>query len=118
MGLLGIKELTPYEKTIEVKGGNKIVTAYKELDGKRVKAAIQKVIDWYNGEAREKNEIKAFFDIDTGKTYSELKSGSDAKQVKWYQGNLKDKETEAYKKAKADGEEDEPVDSEGTDSLL
>ena len=118
MGLLGIKELTPYEKTIEIKDGTKKVTAYKELDGKKVKVAIQKVLDIYNGEVSEKNEIKAFFDADTGKTYSEMKSGSEAKQIKWYTENLKDKETSKYKKWSIDKEDADEPESEGTDSLL
>jgi len=116
MGLLGVKELTPYQKTIEIKDGTKTVTALKELDGKRVKIAIQKVLDFYNGDTTEKNEIKAFFDADTGKTYSELKSNSEAKQIKYYE-KLKDKETDAYKKAMIDMEDE--VDEDGEeDSLL
>jgi hypothetical protein len=116
MGLLGIKELTPYQKTIEIKDGTKIVTALKELDGKKVKIAIQKVLDFFSDDITEKNEIKAFFDADTGKTYSELKSNSEAKQIKYYE-NLKDKETDAYKKAMVDMEDE--VDEDGEeDSLL
>jgi hypothetical protein len=119
MGLLGIRELTPYEKTIEVKDGTKTVTAYKELDGKKVKMAVQKVLDVYNGEVREKNELKAFFDYDTGKSYAELKSGSPAKQIAWYEESLKDKETDAYKKYMADkDDEDDTGDGEGEYHLL
>jgi hypothetical protein len=121
MGVLGIKKLTPYEKTIEIRDGAKKVSAYKELDGKRVKVAVQKVLDIYNGEVKEKNEIKAFFGVDTGKTYSENKSGSEAKQIKWYQDKLEDKETTEYKKWKLDAGDDEGTaddDSETEGGLL
>ena len=120
MGTLGIKGLTPYEKTIEIKDGTKKVTAYKELDGKKVKIAVQKVLDVYNGEVKEKNEIKAFFDADSGKTYSEAKSNSDAKQLTWYTENLKDKETPAYKKFAVDKEDEDESEgsNEETGSLL
>jgi len=112
MGVLSVKKLTPYEKTIEIKDGTKKVIAQKEFDGKRVKVAVQKILDVYKGEVKEKNEIKAFFDIETGKTYSETKSGSEAKQIKWYTENLKDKETTEYKKFMLDDNDEEETDDD------
>jgi len=114
MGIIGAKQLTEYQKEIEVKDGKKTVTAYKELDGVPVKIAIQKILDVYNGEVREKNEIKAFFN-EEGKTYAEAVRGSDAKQIKYYKEKLQDKETPEYKKFMADAD---PVEEEESGSLL
>jgi hypothetical protein len=120
MGLLGLKTLTTYSKTIEIKDGTKTVTAVKELDDKKVRIAVQKVLDAYNGEPREKNEIKAFFDYSTGKTYAEMKNGAEAKQIKWYQTSMQDRETPEYKKWKlnegVDDHDDYDVDE--SDSIL
>ena len=118
MGILGLKSLTTYNKTIEVKDGNKTVMAIKELDGKKVRVAIQKVLDAYNGELREKNEIKAFFDYDTGRTYAEMKNKAEPKQIKWYETSMKDKETPEYKKWKLNEEIDDDYDIDESDSVL
>lgn len=116
MGILGIKQLTEYQKEIEVKDGTKTVTAYKELDGVKAKMAVQKVLDVYNGEVREKNEIKAFFNTN-GQTYAEQVQSSEPKQIKYYQEKLQDKETPEYKKFMAD-RDDEPAEAESNTSLL
>jgi len=58
MGLLGVTKTTTYQKEIEIKDGTKIVEAIKEFDNRKVKIAVQKVLDCYNGEVKEKNEIK------------------------------------------------------------
>lgn len=113
MGILGIKQLTEYQKEIEVKDGTKTVTAFKELDGAKVKVAVQKVLDVYNGEVTEKNEIKAFFNTN-GQTYSEQVKNAEPKQIKYYQEKMKDKETPEYKKFMAEAD-DEP---ETNSSLL
>ena len=102
MGILGIKELTEYDKTIEVKDGTKVVKAFKELDNVKCKAAIQKVYGFYNGEVTEKNEFKMFFSMDC-KTYAEMKSNSDPKQCKYFEEKLADKYDKDYLKAQADG---------------
>jgi len=118
MGILGVKTLTPFQKSIEVQGGTKTVTAFKELDGKKCKVAISRVLDVYNGEVKEKNEIKAFFGTD-GKSYAETVKGSEAKQVNWYADKMKDTETKAYKAYKADNDgEADSGSEEATGSLL
>lgn len=103
--LMGLteKKITMYDKTIEVKDGTKVVKAVKEFDGFKGYVAIVKVLDFYNGEVREKNEIRAFMNEDK-KTYAETVKNSDAKQFAYYTANLKDTKTEAYKKAEANGE--------------
>ena len=113
LGIIGGQGLTEFKKEIQVKDGTKTVTAYKELDGKSVKVAIQKVLDVYNGEVREKNEIKAFFNQE-GKTYSEAVRGGEAKQIKYYGENLQDKETTEYKKFMADAPDEEPEEDSGS----
>jgi len=114
MGIVGAKTLTEYDKEIEVKDGKKVVKAFKELDGAKVKVAVQKVYDYYNGKVTEKNEIKAFFSTD-GKTYAETVANKEAKQIVYYSTKLQDDYTDAYKKAQADGdlnaEEDTKADS-------
>ena len=114
MGIVGAKTLTEYDKEIEVKDGKKVVKAFKELDGAKVKVAVQKVYDYYNGKVTEKNEIKAFFSVN-GKTYAETVANKEAKQIVYYSTKLQDGYTDAYKKAQADGdlnaEEDTKADS-------
>jgi len=113
MGLVGAKKLTTFNKSIDVQGGTKTVTAYKEFDGKKIKVAIQKILDVYNGEVREKNEIVAFFGVD-GKTYAESAKGAEGKQLKYYAANLKDKPTDEYKKFMADGGAEDTAAAEDT----
>ncbi len=114
MGVLGAKELTPYQKEIEVKGGTKKVTVYRELDGAVCKVAVQKVLDVYNGEVTEKNEIKSFFNKD-GQTYAEQVKKGEAKQMTYYSTKLTDKETPQYK---AHSMETETEDDSSSESLL
>ena len=111
MGIVGAKTLTEYDKEIEVKDGKKVVKAFKELDNAKVKVAVQKVYDYYNGKVTEKNEIKAFFSTN-GKTYAETVANKEAKQIVYYSTKLQDGYTEAYKKALADGELNEKADTE------
>ena len=117
MGLLGVKEITTYSKTIDVKNGQKIVEAIKEFDGKPVKVALQKVHDWYNGEESIKYEIKAFLDAETGQSFTEKKAGKEATQIDYYL-KLKDKETEEYKKAMIDEDSEVEVTEVATKKLL
>ena len=114
MGIAKLKKLTEYQKEIDVKDGKKTVTAYKELNGVKCKVALQKILDVYNDEVTEKNEIKAFFNTD-GQTFAESKRSAEPKQLLYYQDKMKDKETTKYK-AFALEVEDEP--EEETGSLL
>lgn len=116
MALLNVKSLTEFDKTIEIKGGTKVVKAYKEFDQVKVQVAIQKVLGFYNGEVTEKNEIRAFFDKN-GKTYAERIKGSEAKQIEYMKSNLKDKEDKDYKVAMANGAGEEEPETDGA-SLL
>jgi hypothetical protein len=117
MGLVGAKALTEYDKTVDVKDGTKIVTAFKELDNKPVKIAVQKILDWYNDDLSEKNEIKAFLDATTDQTFTEKLANKTAKQIEYYQ-KLQDKETDKYKKAMLDAEDEPTTAEEATGSLL
>ncbi len=113
MGIIGAKSLTEYPKEIEIKDGTKKVTAYKELDGVKCQVAVQKILDVYNGEVREKNEIKVFFN-EEGKTYAEATRGSEAKQMTYYSTKLTDKETTEYKKFMAEADDVEETPSSGS----
>jgi len=104
MGIVGVKQLTEFQKAIDVKGGTKKVTAFKELEGVKVKVAVQKVFDVYNDKVSEKNDIKAFFDKD-GRTYSERIKNVEPKQIKYYQEKMVDAETPAYKAYTLDADE-------------
>ena len=116
MGVAGLKTLTEYQKEIEIKDGKKTVTAYKELDNLKCQVAVQKVLDVYNGEVTEKNEIKAFFNTD-GQTFAESKRSSEPKQKLYYSSKMKDKETPAYKSFALDADEPE-AEEESSGSLL
>jgi len=97
MAAVGVKELTSYKKKVATKDGEKTVDAVKEFDNKKVKFAIQKCYDVYNGEPTEKNELKCVFNTE-GKTYAEAVKKTEAKSIKYYQEKFKDKESDAYKK--------------------
>jgi len=103
VGLTPSKKVSTYNKTIEIKGGTKVVKAWKELDNFKCKVVVKKVFGFYNGEVTEKNEIEAFLGTD-GKTYAESVKGSEAKQFKYYSEKLQDSYDKDYKKAEADGE--------------
>ncbi len=111
MGLNKIASLTEFQKEIEVKGGTKMVTAFKELDGLKTKVAVVKVFDAYNGEVREKNEVRGWLDATTGQSFTEKTAGKDAKQIAYY-NKMQDVETEQYKKhiAEADDVEEDTSD--------
>jgi len=119
MGLTG-KSYTVYNKTVDTKDGNKVVKAVKEFDNFKGYVAVVKVLDVYNGEIREKNEIRAFLGADK-KTYAESVKKSEAKQFDYYSNNLKDVETSSYKKFIADGgsaEVEAPYEDDNEESLL
>jgi len=103
MGLLKIKKLTIFDKTIDTKNGKKVVKAFKELDGKECLVAIQKEFDFYGDKVKEKNNIKAFFGLDE-KTYAENKGKKPAKQIKYYREKMNDNYTSSYKKQQAEEE--------------
>ena len=108
MGLNGVKKLTLAPKEIEVKDGKKTVEAAVELDGISGTVALQKVLDFYNGDVNEKKfEIKEFFN-EAGQTYAEsVKKDTNKKQFTYYSEKLQDGQTPAYKKYIADGGSEE-----------
>lgn len=101
LGIVGAKSLTPYDKTIEVKDGKKIVQAFKELDGKKIQVALQVEKDIYNGEERDRLGIYGFF-AESGHSYSELAVGSEAKKIEYVKKNLKDRYSKEWKKFNAE----------------
>jgi hypothetical protein len=115
MGLNGIKKLTTFQKEIETKNGKKTITAVKEFEGVKGKVALQKVLDWYNGEETEKNEIKQFFD-EEGRTFAEKASNAAPRQMEYFRDKLKDKLTDAYKKAQLDNDDASEGDTSGEES--
>lgn len=70
----------------------KEVVVFKELSGLKLKLAIQKKLDAYNGEAKESNIIFEVFDAE-GKTTS-----GDSEKLGKIESRLKDIETKEYKK--------------------
>ena len=117
MGLLGGKGLTEFTKEIEVRGGTKNVTAYKETEKFVCKLAIKKSLDIYNGDVTEKNEIEAFLSAE-GKTYAEQAGNKPAKQMEYYSSKMKDSESKAYKAYIADGGAQEESEDTDEGSLL
>lgn len=114
MGLVGAKTLTEYNKEIEVKDGKKMVRAMKELDGQKIKVALFKEHDVYNGEERTNLKIHSFFST-KGFSYSEIVSGAkEPKKLKYVEANLKDSYTKRYKEMQAIGstvDTNEPAES-------
>jgi len=104
LGILGIKSLSTYQKTIDVKDGKKIVEAIKELDQKQIMVALNVEHDIYNGEERNKLRIYGFFNKD-GFSYSELVAKVDEpKKIEYVRKNLKDTFSKAFKAYNAEGE--------------
>lgn len=103
MGLVGATTLTEYDKTIEVKDGKKVVRAMKELDGKKIKVALFKEYDMYNGEEKTGLKIHSFFSTN-GLSYSEIVSkAKEPKKLAYVEANLKDGYTKRYKEMQAIG---------------
>ena len=116
LGIVKAKNLTPYDKTIETKDGKKIVQAFKELDSKKVKVALQIEKDVYNGEERDRLNIYGFF-AESGHSFSELSVGSEPKKIEYVKKNLKDKFSKEWKKFNAEVESF-ANDSDSSESLL
>ena len=118
MGILGVKDLTTYQKTITVRDGSKVVDALKELDGKKIKVALQIEHDTYNGEDRENLKIHTFFSPE-GFTFSEMLSKqTETKKMDYLAEHLKDSESKQFKMAKAGGAVAQPAAAASGVSLL
>jgi len=98
MAACGAKSITPTPYALKKEDGTLIknLSVVKELHGVKCKLAIQKVLDVYNGEVKEKNEIHSSYNA-KGQTYLEAKSGTPAEKINKVAERLKDKETKAYK---------------------
>lgn len=119
MGVAGVKSITPVPFELELDNGQKKqLTVVKELHGKKMKLAIQKVLDIYKGEVKESNEIHSSYN-EKGQNYAETKAGSSAEKIDKVAERLKDKQTKRYKQAMAGGIDNEhEKEEESTDSLL
>ncbi len=119
MGLLGVKDLTEVDKTITKHDGSTMkVSALKELDGKKVKVALQNEKSWYNGKETNNLKVHTFFN-DDGLTFSEVMSGAkEGKKLEYLTSNLKDQITQDYKAATADGPADEPAEEQSSGGSL
>ena len=116
MGILGVKSLTEYDKTIDVKDGKKIVKALKEFDGKSIMVALFNETDVYQGEERQNLKIHSFFNKD-GFSYSEIVAkATEAKKIAYVREKIKDTQSKRAKQAEAFGGND--ATEESADSLL
>lgn len=98
----GAKSITPTPYDLKKEDGTLIkkLSVVKELHGAKCTLAIQKELDVYNGETRERNVIHSCYNA-KGQTYLEAKSGSSADKVKKVAERLKDKESKAYKQSQS-----------------
>ena len=114
------KPLVKEDGTAISKNGQPIVlSAIKELEGKKVKLAIVKVFDMNKGEPTEGNEVFASFTTD-GASSKEVLSGSASGVVlEKLSTRLSDKKTKTYKAWEADAGDELPADlpEAGTEDL-
>lgn len=94
----GAKTITPTPYQLKKEDGTLIkeLSVVKELHGVRCQLAIQKELDVYNGNVKERNVIHSSYNKN-GQTYLESKTDSDAEKIYKVEGRLKDRETKAYK---------------------
>lgn len=118
MAVNGVKSFTQVPYTLKKEDGTKIkdLTVVKELQGKKCKLVIQKVLDIYNDDISEKNEIYASYNA-KGQTYLEMKDNAPAEKILKVAERVKDKETKAYKSFKLKGATGADTD-EFTESIL
>jgi len=98
MAAVGAKSITPTPYQLKKDDGTLIkdLSVIKELHGKTCKLAIQKVLDVYNGEVTEKNEIHSCYN-NKGQTYLEVKSNTESEKLAKVASRLQDKLTKEYK---------------------
>ena len=88
---------------LELSNGTvKELVVFTELHGKKIKVALQKELDVYNGEVKERNVFHSFYNED-GKTLSEIVSKKDATAIDKIASRLSDKITKRYKQANSGG---------------
>ena len=117
MGALGVKSITPTPYELKKEDGTLIkqLSVVKELHGVKCKLAIQKELDVYNGEVKERNLIHSSYNA-KGQTYLEAKSGSPAEKITKVGERLSDKISKAYKLRDLDASA--PEEEEDGGSLL
>ena len=98
MASLGIKTITPTPFTLKKDDGTVIkeLSVVKEMHGKKCVLAIQKELDIYNGEVKERNLIHSSYNA-KGQTYLEAKGNLPAEKKDKVAARLADKESKAYK---------------------
>lgn len=111
----GAKSITPTEFALKKEDGTLIknLNVVKELHGAKCTLAIQKELDIYNDDVRERNIIHSCYNA-KGQTYLEAKGNAKADKIVKVAERLKDKETKAYKTKDSMPFEEEV----STDSLL
>jgi hypothetical protein len=116
MGVLGVKSITPTPYALKKDDGTLIknLSVVKELHGVKCKLAIQKELDIYNGEVKERNLIHSSYNA-KGKNYLEAKSNSEAEKIVKVAERLNDKESKRYKQSLTQASYAE---EESTESLL
>ncbi|NOQ31132.1 MAG: hypothetical protein GQ570_08430 [Helicobacteraceae bacterium] len=103
------KQLLKDDGTPVLKNGTPIVlTAVKELEAKKLKLAIVKSLDAYQGEVTEKNEIFASF-TEAGLNANEKTNSLESTALGKLDGRLSDKKSKKYKAFIADGGSTEEV---------
>ena len=116
MGVLGVKSITPTPYALKKDDGTLIknLSVVKELHGVKCKLAIQKELDIYNGEVKERNLIHSSYNA-KGQNYLEAKSNSEADKIVKVAERLNDKESKRYKQSLTQAS---PAEEESTESLL
>ena len=94
----GAKTITPTPYTLKKDDGTVIkeLSVVKELHGKKCVLAIQKELDVYNGQEKERNLIHSSYD-EKGRTYLEAKGNLPAEKKDKVAARLQDKLSKAYK---------------------
>ena len=121
MAVAGAKSITPTPYALKKDDGTLIknLSVIKELHGIKLKLAIQKELDMYNGEVKERNLIHSSYNA-KGQTYLEAKSKADAEKIDKVAARLKDKVSKQYKASMAEAESafGGTVEEEPTSGLL
>jgi len=79
--ICGVKALTTATETVDTRNGTKEITYFDQFQPCRIKIAVQKTWSDYRNDW-EKKIVKVF--SEDGRTASEIKAGTEAKQIKWY----------------------------------
>ena len=117
MAACGAKSITPVPFDLKKEDGTLIkqLSVVKELHGVKCTLAIQKELDVYNGQDKERNLVHSSYNA-KGQTYLEAKSNAPAEKIGKVAERLKDKESKAFKASKVGGAF--VMDEEDTGSLL